>query len=117
MLEAMAYSEPVTQRGGQQSGPGGRADQREWGEVESHGSRSRALAEHDGQPPILHRWVERLFDRPPQAVDLVDEEHAAGLESGQKRGDVSLALERRARRLDHRDLELRGDDVGKRGLP
>ena len=49
-------------------------------------------------------------------MDLVDEEDRAGLEGGQERGDVGLALERRARGLDERRAELGGDDVRERGL-
>ena len=39
-----------------------------------------------------------------------------GLERGQERGDVGLALQRRTSRLHHRHAQLRGDDVGERGL-
>ena len=60
--------------------------------------------------------IERLLDGAPEAVDLVDEEDASGLERGQEGGDVGLALERRAGSLDHRHAELGGDDVGERGL-
>ena len=70
-----------------------------------------------GSAPVLHRRIERLLQRPRQPVDLVDEEHRAGLERGQQRGDVGLALERRSRGLHELDVELGGDDLGKRGLP
>ncbi len=40
----------------------------------------------------------------------------SGLQRGEKRGDVGLALERRAGGLHERRLELGGDDVGERGL-
>src|SRR5206468_2894528 len=47
---------------------------------------------------------------------LVDEEDAAGLERGEERGDVALALERRPRGLHERDVELGRDDLRERGL-
>ena len=49
-------------------------------------------------------------------MDLVHEEHRPRLERGEERGDVALALERRARRLDERDLEFGGHDLRQRGL-
>ena len=85
-------------------------------QVEGHRARPRTLSKDDRQPPVLHRRVERLLHGPAQAVDLVDEEDAAWLEPRQECGDVGLALERGPRGLHHRHLELRGDDVGERGL-
>ena len=49
-------------------------------------------------------------------MDLVDEEDRARLERSQEGRYVGFALERRARGLHHRHLELGGDDVGERGL-
>ena len=53
-------------------------------------------ADGDRQLAVLHRGIEGLLDRAREAVDLVDEEDGARLERGQERGDVGLALERRA---------------------
>ena len=49
-----------------------------------------------GSRAVLHRRIEGLLERAVEAVDLVDEEDGARLERGQQRGDVALALERRA---------------------
>ena len=49
-------------------------------------------------------------------MDLVDEEHRAGLERGQERRDVALALERGPGRLHERDAELGRDDLRQRRL-
>ena len=117
VLEPVADAEAVAQRRGQQPRAGGRADQREGGERQGDGAGARALAEDHRQLAVLHRRVERLLDRAAEAVDLVDEEDAAGLQRGEEGGDVGLALERRARGLDQRHAELGGDDVGERGLP
>ena len=69
-----------------------------------------------GQLAVLHRRIEDLLDRAREAVDLVDEEHGARLQRRQERGDVALALQRRAGGLDERHPELGGDDLGERGL-
>ena len=99
-------AEAVAQRRGEQPGARGRADQRERRQVERDDPRARALADGDRQLAVLHRRVEGLLQRARQAVDLVDEEDAARLERGQERGDVALALERRAGGLHERDVEL-----------
>ena len=51
-----------------------------------------------------------------QPVDLVDEEHVAGREVGEKPGEVALLLERGAAGDVQRDPELGGDDVRQRRL-
>ena len=116
VLEAVADAEAVAQRRRQQAGAGGRADQGEGRQRQGHRARAGALAEDDGQLAVLHRRIERLLDRAPEPVDLVDEEDAAGLQRGEEGGDVGLALERRARGLHHRHPHLGGDDVGEGGL-
>ena len=115
-VEPVGDAEAVAQRGGEQAGAGGGADQRERRQVEGDHARARALPDGDRQPPVLHRRVEGLLERARQAVDLVDEEHRPRLERGQEGGDVALALERRARGLHERGLELGGHDLGERGL-
>ena len=97
-------------------GAGGGADQREGRQVEGDDPGARALADRDRQPPVLHRRVEGLLQGAVEAVDLVDEEDGARLERGEQRGDVALALERRAGGLHEGHLELGGDDLRQRGL-
>ncbi len=116
VLEAVADPEAVAERGRKQPRPCGRADERERGKVERHRAGTRTLAEDDRQPAVLHRRVERLLDRSAQPVDLVDEEDASGLEGGQERRDVGLALHGGPGRLHERRLHLGGDDVGQRRL-
>ena len=112
MLEA----EAVAQRRGQQARARRRADQRERRQLERHDARAGAEADGDRQLAVLHRRIERLLERARQAVDLVDEEDAAGLERGQEGGDVGLALERRAGGHDERGAELGRDDLRERRL-
>jgi hypothetical protein len=106
----------VAQRRRQQAGTGGGADQGEGRQRQGDGAGARSLAEDDGELTILHRRVERLLDRPPEPVDLIDEEDAAWLQRGEEGGDIGLALQRRAGGLHQRHAHLLGDDVGKRGL-
>ena len=74
------------------------------------------LAQHDVQLEVLHGRVEDLFDGPGQPVDLVDEEHVAGLEPGQDGGQVAGPLEGGARGDLDADAHLVGDDAGQGGL-
>ena len=116
VLEPVREAEAVAQRRRQQAGPGGRADQGEGRQRQGDRAGPGALAEHDRQLAVLHRRVERLLDRPPEPVDLIDEEDAARLQRGEEGGDVGLALQRRAGGLHQRHAHLLGDDVGQRGL-
>ena len=116
MLEALLDPEAVAQRGGDQAGAGGRADQRERRQGQRDDPGTGALPDRDRQGAVLHGRIERLLERARQAVDLVHEEHRAGLERGQEGGHVALALERRAGRLYERNPELGGHDLGQRGL-
>ena len=76
-VELGGEAEPVAQRSGQQPGPGGRADQGELRDLQRDGGRTRALADDDVDPEVLHRQVEHLLGRPRHPVDLVEEEHLA----------------------------------------
>ena len=114
--EPEGHAEAVAQRRRQQPGPGRRSDERERRQVERQGARRRPLAEDDVETEVLERRVERLLDGRVEAMDLVDEEHVALLESGQDRRDVALALERRAGDRPDAGAELLPDDVGEARL-
>ena len=115
-VEPEREPEAVAQRRRQQARARRRADQRERRQVERERARGRPLADDDVEPEVLERRVEDLLDGAVQPVDLVDEEHVARLERGEDRGDVALALERRARDLADADAELAADDLRERGL-
>jgi hypothetical protein len=57
---------------------------------------------------VLHRRVEELFHDPRQAMDLVHEQHVAGLEAREDAHQIVAALERGAGRA----LEPAGHFVG-----
>ena len=115
-LKPRLDAEAVAQRRGEQPSASGCPDQREGRQVERHHARPGALTDGDRQAAILHRRVEGLLQRARQAVDLIDEEHRARLQGGEKRRDVSLSLKRRAGGLHERRPELARDDLRERGL-
>src|SRR6266545_1095540 len=109
------HPEAVAQRRGEQTGAGGRADQRERRQVERERARGGALAHHDVDAEVLERRVEDLLGRPAEPVDLVHEEDVVLLERREDRGDV-LLLERRAGGRTDAHAELLADDVGEARL-
>ena len=115
-LEAVLDAEAVAQRRRQQPGARRGADERERRQRHVHDARPGALADGDRQLAVLHRRIEGLLQRAAEAVDLVDEEDRARLQRAEERGDVGLALQRRAGGLDERDLELGGEDLRQRRL-
>ena len=77
----------------------------------------------DGPLPItMSSWkssiagIQHFFDRARQAVDLVDEQHAAVVEVGEDRGEVAGPFERGTARGLHARAHLGRDDAGERGL-
>ena len=91
-------------------------DQRERRQVERDGGGTRALADDDVDPEVLHREVEHLFGRPGHPVDLVEEEHLALGERGEHRREVAGVLDRRAAGDPERLVDLGGDDHRQRRL-
>ena len=81
VVEARLQRKAAAERGGEQAGTGGCADERELREVEAYAARVRALINHDVDTEVLHRRVEKLLDRFWDTVDLVDEEQVAFLEA------------------------------------
>ena len=110
VAEPEGHPEAVSERRRQEAGSGGRADERERRQIERQRAGARTLADDDVEPEVLERRVQDLLDRPVHAVDLVDEEDVAGLQAGEDRGHVSLALERRAGDRADADAELLADD-------
>ena len=115
-IEADRDSEAVAQRGGQQALPGGRADQRELGQVDADRARRRALADHQVERAVLHRRVEHFLDRGIEAMDLVDEQDVAVLEVGQQRGEIARLGDHRPAGGAEADPHLARQDRGERGL-
>src|SRR5207248_4646548 len=106
----------ITQGTGDESGPRGGADEGEAREVETDGARRRALADDDVELEVLHGRVQDLFHRAAETVDLVDEEHVAVVEVGEKRGQITRPLERRARGHAEPHTQLRRHDAGEGGF-
>ena len=86
------------------------------GQVESQGARRSSLSDDDVEPEVLQRGIEDLLDRPVEAMDLVDEQHIVSFETGEDRGHVALALERRSSHAADSHPKLLTDDVGEARL-
>src|SRR5262249_42745109 len=65
---------------------------------------------------ILHRGIEHFLDRGAEAMDLVDEQHVALFEIGQKRGEIAGLGNHGPRCRAKADAELARDDLRQRGL-
>ena len=74
------------------------------------------FADHDIELEVFHGRVQHFLDHRAQPVDLVDEQHVAGLEAGQHRGEIARTLQHRAGRVAQVDAQLVGQDVRQRGL-
>ena len=115
-VEPQADAETVAQRRAEQSGARRRADQRERLQVELDRARRRALPDHDVDLVVLHRRIEDLLDDAVEAMDLVDEQHVAGVEVGQQRRQIARALDHRTGGRANVDAHLARDHIGERGL-
>ena len=109
-------AETIAQRIGQKSGAGGRADQREFGQVDLHRARRRPRADDEIELEVLHRRIEDLLDRRIEPVDFVDEEHVALFEIGEERREVAGLGDDRTRRGAEIHAELARDDLRQRSL-
>ena len=78
--------------------------------------RPGALADHDVDAEVLHREVEHLLGAAGHPVDLVDEEHLAGRQRGEHRGEVARVLDRRPAGHAQRPGGLLRDDHREGGL-
>ena len=93
------------------------ADQRELRHRQADAAGAGALADHDVEREVLHRRVEHLLDGAREAVDLVDEQHVAGLEVRQNGVEVEGAVDGRAGGDAHLHAHLVGEDAASVVLP
>ena len=109
-------TEPVAQRAGQRTRPGGGADQGKGRDLERNRRCARAFADDHVDAEVLHRQVEHLLGGPRDAVDLVDEQHVVLDQVGQHRGQVTRSFEGGAGRHPQRRTQFGGDDHRQRRL-
>src|SRR5581483_6936145 len=114
-VEPEGEAEAVAQRRRQEAGARRRADERERRQVEGQRAGGGPLPDDDVEAEVLERRVEDLLGGAAHPVDLVDEEHVAGLERREDRRDV-LPLEPRPRHLADADGELVAHDLRERRL-
>jgi hypothetical protein len=115
-LQSRDDAEAVAQRVGEHAGARRRADQGEGRQVQLHGARRRALADHDVQLEVFQSRIEYFLDDRAQTMDFVDEQHVMRFEIGQQRRQVAGALQHRAGGDTQIDAHLTRDDVRQGGL-
>src|SRR4029450_5074427 len=74
------------------------------------------LADHDVDLVVFERWIQNLLDDRRHPVDLVDEQHLAGLEIRHDAGEVARFLDGGTGRGLHLHTHFVRDDVRKRRL-
>ena len=115
-IEPHRNAEAVAQRIGEQPGARGRADQREFGEVDLHRARRRSLADDEVELKILHGRIKDLLDHRIEAMDFVDEQHVALFEIGEQRREIAGLGDHRPRRGAEIDGKLARHDLRQRGF-
>ncbi len=95
-IEAMHDAEARAKRGGDESGAGGSADQREVAEWKGMNARAGSLPDDEVEAKIFHGGIEDFFDGGLQAMDFVEKENFLGFEGGEDGSEVAFALEQRA---------------------
>src|SRR5438093_3983093 len=94
VVEAFDQSEARAQRRGQQTKPRRGADQREALQLHRQRLGVRAVGNAHVDPEFLHRRVQELFQRRPQAVHFIYKEDVARLERGDHPYDIAGPPER-----------------------
>src|SRR5215469_13583214 len=112
----MNDAEARTQRRGDQSGAGGRSNEREVAERKRMNARTGPLANDKVDAKILHRRIKNFFHGRLQTVDFIEKENFFLFERCEDGGEVALAFEQRPGAGFDRNVELVGDDLRERGL-
>jgi len=115
-LEARHVAEAIPQRRGEHAGARGGANQGEAREIEPYRARARPLSDHEVELEVLHGRVEDLFHGGAQTMDLVDEEHVAGLEVREQCRQIAGALDHGATGGAELRAHLVGDDARESSL-
>ena len=108
-LQVSGETETVAQRGRQQAGARGSADDRERGQRQGNGGGAGSLANDHVDAEVFHRQVEHLLGGARQAVDLVNKEDVAFLQARQDCGQVARVLDGGAGGQAQRGPHLGGD--------
>src|SRR5881275_676597 len=116
VIEPRSHSETRTEWSAYHSGSRGCADQRELWQIEPQTARLRSLVNDDVEPVIFHRRVEVFFDRRLQPVNLVDEEHIALFQAGEKPCEFTGFFNHRSTGVFDIHAHCVGNDVGERRL-
>src|SRR5262249_44260612 len=80
------------------------------------GAGCRPLPDDEIELKIFHRRIEHLLHRGAQAMDLIDEEHVALFQIGEKRCKITGFCNNRPRGRTEPDTELTRHDLRQRSL-
>src|SRR5262245_24774368 len=115
-IESHWDAEAVTQRISEQTGAGGRTDQRKGGEIDLDRARGGSLADDEVELKVLHRRIEDLLDRRIEPMDLVDEKDIAFFEIRQQSRKIAGLGDHRSRRGTEIHAKLARHDLCERRL-
>ena len=113
----MDKTKSVPEWGGQGSSPGRGPDERKLGEIQFHRSGCRPLTDHKIELIVLHRRIERLFDRGRKSMNLVDEQDIVLLKVRQDGGQIARMGQHETRGRAEGSPHLTSNDMGYGGLP
>src|SRR5438045_4461551 len=116
VIEPRSHSETRTEWSAYHSRARRYADQRELRQIEPQTARLRSLVNDDVEPVIFHRRVEVFFDRRLQPVNLVDDEHIALFQAGEKPCEFTGFFNHRSTGVFDIHAHCVGNDVGERRL-
>src|SRR5271156_2585007 len=115
-FQAMDDAEARAQRGHDQSGASGGADEGETIELVRMDPRAGALADDQVDAKIFHGWVEDFFHGGLQAMNFVEEEKILGVERSEDGGEVALFFEQRAGADFYCGPHFVGENLGQGGF-
>src|ERR1700722_8851886 len=115
-FQAMNDAEARAQRGHDQPGAGGGADQGEAIQLVGMHARAGPLADDQVDAKILHGGIEDFFHGGLQAMNFIEEEKILGVERSKDGGEVALLFEQRAGTDFYGRAHFVGENLGKGGF-
>ena len=116
VVEPRLEGEARAQGCSEQAGAGRGPDQRKARNRQADAAGVGALVDHDIEPEVFHRRVEILLDGFGDAVDFVDKENVAFLETGKQAREIAGFFDDRAGSDAHGFAQFVAEDKGEGGL-
>ena len=116
VVEAVGDAEAGAKRGAEEARTGGGTDEGEARKIEADGAGGGALINDDIDSKIFDGGIEVLFDHFGEAVDFVDEEDIALLQTGEETGEVTCFFDGRTGSGADGGVHFRSENVSERGF-